>query len=84
MELFNKESKLEKAQQFILGIGQKFGALVKIQVMACKCDYFFLVVNKNGTLYKYKLRKSHIMSLVLDQILEIQPKIPRLKTIVSY
>ena len=52
--------------------------------MASKCDHFFVVVNRDGTLYKYRLHKHHIMSLVLDQTLEIKPRIPGLKAISSF
>ena len=56
-ELYIGESKLGGARWFISGIGQKSGSIVKVQVMASKCDHFFLVVNRDGTLYKYKLQK---------------------------
>ena len=83
-ELYIGESKLGGARRFISGIGQKLGRIVKVQVMASKCDHFFLVVNKDGTLYKYKLRKQHIMSPVPDEALEIKPTIPGLKALASF
>ena len=46
--------------------------------------YLFVVVNRDGTLYKYKLWKHHIMSHVLDQMLEIKPRILGLKTLSSF
>ena len=52
--------------------------------MASKCDQFFVVVNRDGTLYKYRLRKHHIMYPVPDQMLEMKPKIPRLKALSSF
>ena len=52
--------------------------------MVSKCDHFFLVVNRDGTLYKYKPRKQHIMSPVPDEALEIKLKIPRLKALESF
>ena len=83
-ELYIGESKLGGARRFISGIGQKLGSIVKVQVMASRCDHFFLVVNRDGTLYKYKLRKQHIMSPVPDQALQIKLTIPRLKALVSF
>ena len=83
-ELYIGESKLGGARRFISGIGQKSGSLVKVQVMVSKCDHFFLVVNRDGTLYKYKLRKQHMMSPVPDQTLQIKPTIPGLKVLVSF
>ena len=52
--------------------------------MASKCDHFFLVVKRDGTLYKYKLRKQHIMSPVPDQALQIKPTVPCLKALASF
>ena len=52
--------------------------------MAAKCDHYFVVVNRDGTLYKYKLRKHHIMSPILDEALEIKPTIPGLKGLASF
>ena len=52
--------------------------------MASKCDHFFVVVKRDGTLYKYKLHKQHIMSLAVDQALEIKPTIPGLKALASF
>ena len=52
--------------------------------MASKCDHFFLVVKRDGTLYKYKLRKHHIMSLVPDEALEIKLMIPGLKALALF
>ena len=52
--------------------------------MASKCDHFFLVVNKDDTLCKYKLRKQHIMSLVPDAVLKIKPTILGLKALTSF
>ena len=83
-ELYIGESKLGGARRFISGIGQKLGNIVKVQVMASKCEHFFLVVNRDGTLYKYKLRKQHIMALVPDEALEIKPTIPGLKALASF
>ena len=83
-ELYIGESKLGGARRFISGIGQKSGSIVKVQIMASKCDHFFVVVNKDGTLYKYKLCKHHIMSHVPDAALEIKPTIPGLKGLASF
>ena len=52
--------------------------------MASKCDYFFAVVKRDGTLYKYKLRKHHIMSHVPDETFEIKLTIPGLKGLASF
>ena len=52
--------------------------------MASRCDHFFLVVNRDGNLYKHKLRKQHIMSPVPDQALHIKPTIPGLKALASF
>ena len=52
--------------------------------MASKCDHFFVVVNRDGTLYKYKLCKHHIMSPIPDQALEMKPRIPGLKALSSF
>ena len=52
--------------------------------MASKSDHFFLVVKRDGTLYKYKLRKQHIMSPIPDEALEIKPKVPGLKALTSF
>ena len=82
-KLYIGESKLEGTRQFILGIGQKSGSIVKVQVMASKCDHFFAVVKRDGTLYKYKLRKHHIMSHIPDEALEIKPTIHGLKGLAS-
>ena len=83
-ELYIGESKLEGARQFISNIGQKSGSIVKVQVMVLKCDHFFVVVKRDGTLYKYKLRKQHIMSDVADEALEIKPTIPGLNALASF
>ena len=83
-ELYIGESKLGGARWFILSIGQKSGSIVKVQVMALKCDHFFVVVKRDGTLYKYKLRKHHIMSPVPDEAFEIKSTIPGLKALASF
>ena len=83
-ELYIGESKLREARRFISGIGQKSGSIVKVQVMASKCDHFFLVVKRDGTLYKYKLRKQHIMSYVQDHALQMKPIVPGLKALASF
>ena len=83
-ELYIGESKLGGVRWFISSIGQKSRSIVKVQVMAAKCDHFFVVVNRDGTLYKYKLRKHHIMSPILDEALEIKPTIPGLKGLASF
>ena len=84
VELYIGESKLGGARQFISSIGQKSGSIVKVQVMASKCDHFFLVVNRDGTLYKYKFQKHHIMSPVPYVALEIKPTIPGLKALAMF
>ena len=83
-ELYIGESKLGGVQQFISGIGQNSGSIVKVQVMASKCDHFFVVVKSDGTLYKYKLRKRHIMSPVPDEALKIKLMIHGLKALASF
>ena len=83
-ELYIGESKLGEARRFISGIGQKSGSIVKVQVMASKCDHLFLVVKRYGTLYKYKLRKQHIMSPVPDQVLQMKPTVSSLKALASF
>ena len=83
-DLYIGESKLAEGKRFILGIGQNTGAIVKVQAMASKCDHFFIVVNRDGTLYKYRLRKHHIMSPVPDQALEMKLRIPGLKALSSF
>ena len=83
-ELYIGKSKLGGAQWFISGIGQKPESIMKVQVMVSKCDHFFVVVKRDGTLYKYKLCKHHIMSHVPDEALEIKPTIPRLKALASF
>ena len=52
--------------------------------MVSKCDHFFLVVKRDGTLYKYKLRKQHIMSLVPNQALQMKLTVPGLKALASF
>ena len=84
VELYIGESKLREAGRFISGIGRKSGSILKVQLMASKCDHFFLVVNRDGTLYKYKVYKQHIMSPIPDQALEIKPTIPGLKVLASF
>ena len=49
--------------------------------MASKCNHFFVVVNRGGMLYKYKLCKHHIMTLVPNQALEIKLRILGLKAL---
>ena len=83
-ELYIGESKLGGAQQFISGIGQKSGSVVKVQVMPSKSDYFFLVVKRDGDLYKYKLWKQHIMCPVPDEAVKIKPMIPGLKVLATF
>ena len=83
-DLYIGESKLGEGRRFISGIGQNTGAIVKVQVMASKCDHFFVVVNRDGMLYKYRLRKYHIMSPVPDQALEMRLQIPGLKALSSF
>ena len=83
-DLYISESKLGEGRRFISSIGQNVGAIVKVQVMASKCDHFFVMVNRDGTLYKYKLRKHHIMSHVPDQTFEIKSRIPGLKALPSF
>ena len=83
-ELYIGKSKLGRARWFISGIGQKSKSIVKVQVMLSKCDHFFVVVKRDGTLYKYKLCKHHIMSLVPDEALEIKPTIHGLKALTSF
>ena len=84
VDLYIGESKLGEGRRFISGIGQNTGAIVKVQVMASKCDHFFIVVNRDGTSYKYRLRKHHIMSPVPDQALEMKSRIPGLKALSSF
>ena len=83
-KLYIGESKLGGARQFISGIGQKSGSIMKVQVMASKCDHFFVLVKRDGTLYKYKLCKHHIMSPVPDEALAIKPTIPGLKALALF
>ena len=83
-ELYIGESKLGGVQRFISGIGQKSGSIVKVQVMPSKSEYFFLVVNRDGDLYKYKLRKQHIMCPVPDDAIKIKPTIPGLKALATF
>ena len=84
VELYIGESKLGGVQQFTSSIGQKSGSVVKVQVMPSKSEYFFLVVNRDGDLYKYKLRKQHIMCPVPDDAIKIKPTIPRLKALATF
>ena len=83
-ELYIGESKLGGVRRFISSIGQKLGSIVKVQVIASKCDHFFVVVKRDGTLYKYKLRKHYIMSHVPNEALKIKPTIPGLKALSSF
>ena len=82
-DLYMGENKLGEGRKFISGIGQNAGAIVKVQVMASKCDHFFVVVNRDGTLYKYRLRQHHIMSPIPNQMLEMKPRILGLKALSS-
>ena len=59
-ELYIGESKLGGARWFISGIRQKSGSIVKVQMMASTCDHFFLVVKRDGTLYKYKPTQKNV------------------------
>ena len=83
-DLYIGESKLGEGRKFISGIEQNTGAIVKVQVMASKSDHFFVVMNRDGTLYKYRFRKHHIMSPVPDQTLEMKPRILGLKALSSF
>ena len=83
-ELYIGESKLEGARWFISSIGQKSGSVVKVQVMASKSDYFFLVVKRDGNLYKYKMQKQHIMCHVPDEAVKIKPTILGLKALTTF
>ena len=52
--------------------------------MASKCDHSFVVVKRDGTLYKYKLGKHHIMSPIPEEVLEIKATISILKALALF
>ena len=75
VQLFIGENKLDGGRPFISGIGQAAGQILKVQIMASKSKYFFILVQRERQVYKYKLRRANIMYPLLNVVLEIRPRI---------
>lgn len=82
-QLFIGESKIGGAGQFISGISQKAGFISKVIVRGSTSAYLFVVVSRDGSTYKYKLRRSNIMCPVPDEVLQIRPRVPGLKALAA-
>ena len=68
MQLVIGESKLGGGRPFISGIGQAAGKILKMHIRVGRSKYFFIVVEREGQVYKYKLWRENIMSLLPNAI----------------
>ena len=84
VKLFIGESKLGGDRPFISGIGQAAGQILKVQIRAGRSKYFFIVVQREAEVYKYKLRHGNIMSPIPNAALEIRPRIPGLRRLAAF
>ena len=84
VELFIGESKLDGAKQFVFGIGQKSRKISKVQIVAAKSKYFFMVINRDDIVCKYKLWKCNIMCSLPDEVLEMGPRILEMEALVAF
>ena len=84
VRLFIGESKLGGDRPFISGIGQAAGQILKVQIKADRSKYFFIVVQREAEVYKYKLRRGNIMSPIPNVVLEIRPRIPGIRRLAAF
>ena len=57
VQLFIGESKLGGDRPFITGIRQAAGQILKVQIRAGRSKYFFIVMQREGEVCKYKLQQ---------------------------
>ena len=84
VQLVIGESKLGGGRTFISGIGQAAGHILKVHIRAGRSKYFFIVVEREGQVYKYKLRRGNIMSPLPNAVLEIRPRIPGMRRLAAF
>ena len=71
IQLFIGESKLGGGRPFISGIVQAVGQILKVQIRGARSKVFFIVIQREGQVYKYRLRRGNIMSPLLNAVLNI-------------
>ena len=84
VQLVIGESKLGGSRTFISGIGQAVGHILKVHIRAGRSKYFFIVVEREGQVYKYKLRQGNIMLPLPNAVLESRPRIPGLRRLAAF
>ena len=84
VQIFIGKSKLGGGRPFISGIGQATELIVKVQIWASRSKFFFIVVQRAGQVYKYKLRRGNIMTPLLNAILEIRPRILGMQRLAAF
>ena len=84
VQLVVGKSKIDRGQMFISGIGQAVGHILKVHIRAGRSKYFFIVVQREGQVYKYKLRRGNIMSPLSNVVLEIRPQIPGMRRVAAF
>ena len=84
VQLFIGESKLGGDRPFISGIGQAAGQILKVHIRAGRSKYFFIVVQREAEVYKYKLRRGNIMSPIPNAVLEIRPRILGVRRLAAF
>ena len=55
-----------------------------MQIKADRSKYFFILVQREGQVYKYKLRRANIMSPLPNAVLEIRPRIPGMRRVAAF
>ena len=84
VQLFIGKSKIGGGRMFISGIGQAAGHILKVHIRAGRSKYFFIVEQREGQVYKYKLRRGNIMSPLPNAVLEIRPRIPGMRRLAAF
>ena len=84
VQLVIGESKLGGGRKFISGIGQAAGHILKVHIRAGRSKYFFIVVEREEPVFKYKLRRGNIMSPLPNAVLEIRPRIPGMRRLAAF
>ena len=64
----------------ITGIGQNFGNIEKVIIMAEKLDYPFVQTKRYEETFKFKLKKQNLLSPIEDSVLQMTP----MKTIAKW
>ena len=84
VQLFIGESKLSAGKPFISGIGQAAGQTLRVQIKGARSKVFFIVIQREGQLYKYRLRRGNIMSPLPNAVLGIRPRIAGMRSLAAF